>query len=321
MPPLTVPPPPAPPAETRPAPPTPAELRERLLEAYDWGRPLPDLPRGGRHADLRWLREAATFDPRRTRPANPFPPGGGHREAESLRTLLALPAEALPGRLKSLPLRHTGTALALWRWGQVQVREGRLQPAHRRAWEDRLMAEGPALVRGYALRHALCWALAEQDETRLAALRARTPEDMEPVLGKFQRLFGLLGGPSPVLRLWSLPGLDYRDLRLDQLGARRIWIRPAEDGPLPDLPEGTAWIVPSLAGDLDASAASLPAETSSEGQSLGQRLSAAGRTAWFAPSRAAFEALGLVWFPILVELNAAGGIQAIRMGDAAPPAR
>lgn len=310
--------PPTPPAEVRPAPPTPAELEDRLLEAYDWGRPLPDPAAGPRTAGLRWLRSAATFDPAGPPPANPFPAGAAHREAEALRALLAASPARLPARLKALDLHQSGTALALWRWGQARTRVGRFTPALRQAWEDRLMAGGPALVRGYALRHALCWALAERDEARFAALRAWTPLDMEAALGEFQRLFGLLDGPSPVLRLWRLPGLDYRDLRLDELGARRVWIHPAEEGSLAGLPGDTAWIIPSLNGGLPARSASLPEHLAAEGRTLGERLAAEGRQAWFAPSRAEFEPLGLAWFPILIELDGQGGLRAIRMGDAAP---
>jgi len=138
------------------------------------------------------------------------------------------------------------------------------------------------------------------------------------LLGGFQRLFGLLGGPSPILRLWTLPGLDYRDLRLDQLGATRAWICPLETGALPELPAGTSWIIPSLSAELDPRDAGLSKSLLAEGQALGDRLQSAGRTAFFAPSRTAFEELGLAWFPILIELDAKGAIRGIRMGDAAP---
>jgi hypothetical protein len=315
--PLTAP-PPTPPAEVRPAPPTAAELQDRLLEAYDWGRPLPAAPEGPGAAAHRWLQAAATFDPHQERPADPFPAGAAHREAEALRALLKASPAQVTSRLAALPLRQPGTALALWRWGQVQVREGRFSPALRRVWEDRLLAKGPGLTRGYALRHALCWAVAEQDEARFAALKARADEAAEPVLSRFQRLFGLLGGPSPVLRLWNLPGQDYQDLRLDELGARRLWILPAEDGALPDLPADVAWIIPSLNAGSDDRSASLPQGLAAEVQALSVRLQAAGRTARFVPSRAAFEALGMAWFPILIELDGQGNLRTVRMGDAAP---
>jgi hypothetical protein len=315
---LTVPSPSSPPAEIRPAPPTPAEREERLLEAYDWGHPLPPAQPGpGATAD-RWLRAAATFDPGTALPGNPFPPGAAHREAEALRALLKAPPSQLGRRLAALPLRQSGTALALWRWGQAQVRLGHVPLEVRQAWEDRLLAAGPALTRGYALRHALCWALADKDETRFAALKALATPETESVVAGFQRLFGLLGGPTPDLRLWSLPGLAYQDLRLDQLGVPRVWICPAGEGPLPDLPPRVAWVIPSAEAGLDARSASLPENLLEEGRALAMRLQAAGRTARFAPSRPAFEALGLVWFPILIDLDAQGTVRTIRMGDAAP---
>jgi hypothetical protein len=296
------------------------EAEAALLEAFDWGRPLPPAPKlkGTAAVKYQWSRAAATFDPAQGLPVSPFATGQGRREAEAFRRLLQAPKDEIPGALKALPLRETGTALGLWRWGQLQVRTGAFDASLRRMWEDRLLTAGPALTRGYALRHALCWALAEQDEGRFAAVRMKANPEAEDTLKGFQRLFGLLGGPSPVLRLWSLPELDYRDLRLDQLGALRVWIRPAEDGPLPDIPAGTAWIIPSDSGSLDEREASLSEALLAEGQALAARLRTAGRSARFAPSRPAFERLGLAWFPILIELDAKGDIKAIRMGDAAP---
>lgn len=306
-----------PPAEMRPAPPSAAELEARLLEAYDWGRPLPPASEDPRRPALAWLRAAAAFDPQGPFPAPPSV-GSIRREAEALRSLAGTPLDRLPARLKTQPLRLSGTALALWRWGQAQVRAGRFPTRVRQAWEDRLLAEGPALTRGYALRHALCWALAEQDETRFALLRGRLPAEAEPSLIGFQRLFGLVGGPSPVLRLWRLPALAYEDLRLDQLGARRIWIRPAEEGPLPELPGETAWIIPSPEGRLDPRSASLPEPLAAEGRALAGRLGPGGRPTYFAPSRGVLEPLGLTWFPILIELDGLGNLRSVRMGDAAP---
>jgi len=311
-------PPSTPPAEVRPAPPTAAELLDQALDAYDWGRPLPAAPKGPGAAAHHWLQAAATFDPHQERPADPFPAGPAHREAEALRALMKVPPAHLAPRLTALPLHQPGTALALWRWGQAQVREGRFRPALRRAWEDRLLAKGPGLTRGYALRHALCWALAERDEARFAALKARADEAAEPVVSHFQRLFGLLGGRSPVLRLWNLPGQDYQDLRLDELGARRLWILPADAEALPDLPADVAWIIPSLDAGLDDRSASIPGGLAAEAQALSARLQAAGRTARFVPSRVAFEDLGMAWFPILIELDGQGNLRTVRMGDAAP---
>lgn len=311
---------PSPPAVVAQAPASGQEAEIDLLDAYDWGRPLPPAPKQKGPAALayRWLRAAATFDPAQGLPANPFATGPNRGEAEALRRLLRQPKDRLGEALKALPIHQSGTALALWRWGQIQVRTGAFDAALRQMWEDRLLGAGPAQTRGYALRHSLCWALVEQDEARFAAVKAKTNQDAEETLKGFQRTFGLLGGPSPVLRLWTLPGLAYRDLRLDQLEATRIWIRPAEDGPLPGIPAGTAWIIPSASGSLDERDASLSGSPLSEGQALAARLRTDGRSAQFAPSRTPFEHLGLAWFPILIALDSKGAIQSIRMGDAAP---
>ena len=309
----------SPPAIVSPAP-TGQEAEGALLEAYDWGRTLPPAPKlkGLAALEYQWLRTAATFDPVQGLPASPFVTGRGWREADALRHLLKAPKDQIGSALKTLPIHESGTALALWRWGQIQVRQGRFDAALRRSWEDRLLGAGPALTRGYALRHALCWALGEQDEVRFSGIRSVADSTSEDILKGFQRLFGLLGGPSPVLRLWALPELEYHDLRLDQLGGTRTWICPVEDNPLPEIPAGTSWIIPSASGRLDERDASLSEPLLNEGRALADRLQPAGRSAFFAPSRAAFEYLGLVWFPILIELDGKGNIKAIRMGDAAP---
>ncbi|GLH74112.1 hypothetical protein GETHLI_26140 [Geothrix limicola] len=310
----------APPALSAPAP-TSQEAESALLEAFDWESALPPAPTLKGTAGLRyaWLRAAATFDPARDLPVSPFATGREHQEAEALRHLLRAPKAQLHAALKALPMRTSGTALALWRWGQLQVRSGAFDPALRQVWEDRLIAAGPYLTRGYGLRHALCWALAQQDEARFSRLRAAAGPASETMIQGFQRLFGWLGNPSPTLRLWSLPGLDYQDLRLDQLGGARVWIHPADADSLPPLPAGTAWIIPSASAGLDERAASLSEPILAEGQALAGRLQSAGRTAHFAPSQAAFEQLGLLWFPILIDLDGQGNIRSIRMGDAAPP--
>lgn len=311
--------PPSPPPVVQ-APPLPQpDAETRLLEAYDWGRPLPEAPhlKGPAATRYRWLRAAATFPPG-SLPADPFPPGPDHQEAEALRRLLSPAPQDVARGLAALPLRQPGTALALWRWGKLQVRRGVFGPALRRAWEDRLLEGGPALTRSYALRHALCWALAEHDEVRFATLKAHTSAWAAETAAGFQRLFGLLGGPSPTLRLWPLPGLAYQDLRLDQLGARRLWVVPADPGPLPALPPDVAWIIPDGIGDQDPRGAELATRPRQEGEALAARLKAAGRRAWFAPSREDMERLGLAWFPILITLDDRGNLKDIRMGDAAP---
>jgi len=308
-----------PPTLIAPAP-SAQEAEAALLEAFDYDLALPTEPKlkGAAALKYRWLRATATFDPTRELPANPFAAGRERQEAEALRHLLKAPKDQLEGELKALPIRTSGTALALWRWGQIQVRAGAFQGALRRLWEDRLLSAGSVLTRGYGLRHALCWALAEQDEARFSSVRSAAGTTSEETIKGFQRLFGLLGGPSPMLRLWALPAMEYHDLRLDQLGSTRVWICPAEPAALPDLPPGTAWIIPSATADLSERDASLSEGLLTEGRALAVRLQGTGRSAQLAPSRAAFENLGLAWFPILIELDAKGDIRTIRMGDAAP---
>jgi hypothetical protein len=311
--------PPPPPAIVTPAP-NAQEAEAALLEAFDYELALPTSPelKGNVALTYRWLRAAATFDPAHELPADPFATGRDRKEAEALRHLLKSRPDRIATELRALPIRTSGTALALWRWGRLQVKAGAFPLALRRLWEDRLLSAGSPLTRGYALRHALCWSLAEQDEERFSSVRSAAGTASEDTIKAFQRLFGMLGGPSPVLRLWTLPGLDYHDLRLDQLGASRIWVCPPEGTALPDLPVGTAWIIPSASADLSERDASLSETLMTEGKALAARLQGAGRSAQLAPSRAAFETLGLTWFPILIDLDAKGNIRAIRMGDAAP---
>lgn len=310
---------PAPPAEVQEAPQPAPDPTAQVLEAFDWGRPLPPMPdlKGAAALRDRWLRLALTWDPG-TLPGNPFPAGADHAEVQRLRALLKAPLAHLAVSLKAQSLQQPGTALALWRWGQRQVRRGTFTPDLRKAWEEKLRSGGPSLTQGYALRHALCWALADQDEARFATLKTGAPGDAAGILAAFQRLFGSLGGPSPVIRLWSLPDLAYQDLRLDQLGTRRLWIRPADPGPLPTFSADLTWIVPSETVAMEARGANLDAEAQNEGEALATRVRATGRRAFYLPIREDLERIGLSWFPILIDLDGAGNLKSIRMGDAAP---
>lgn len=311
----------APPAMVSPAPDA-KEAEAALLEAFDYDQAPPPDPKlkGAPALAYRWLHAAATFDPSQGTPSHPFASGQDRKEAEALLHLMKASKEQLGVELKALPLRTSGTALALWRWGQVQVRRGTFDGPLRQLWEDRLLTSGPNLTRGYALRHALCWALADKNDARLASVRSKVGSTSEETLKGFQMLFGLLGNPSPSLRLWSLPGLEYHDLRLDQLGANRVWVHSMDQSPLPELPSSTVWIIPSGSGGLDERDASLPEALAAEAQALAERLKSSGRVAQFAPSQSDFGRLGLNWFPILIDLNGKGEIQSIRMGDAAPTA-
>ena len=305
---------------SKPAPPVPfPHAAIALLEAYDAGRGLPATPSlaPADRAAYQWLRACAQARPGHP-PANPFPPGKLHGEAEALRTFWALPPDQALTRLPQLRTEALGTGLALWRWGKALTRKGGLPKAARQAWEDRLL-DGPALdlVQGYALRHALCFALADRDEARLVALRSHIPADQEELYHLAQTAFGLLGNPLPKVRLWTLPGLRLEDHPLSDLGAPRLWMAPFE-GTLPRVPPGCAWVVPTLGGMASPGDAQLDEVSTAEAGPVLKALEAAHRTAWLAPSRADFERLGLVHFPILLRFDPQGRLTELRMGDAAP---
>lgn len=290
-----------------------------LLQAYDAGRSLPPTPALAPpdRAPYLWLRacaEARLGHP----PANPFPPGPARREAEGLRALFTLPpAEAL-APLPKLGLTGPGSYLGLWRWGKAQLRSGALDRAQRRAWEDHLLAgKGLDLVQGYAFRHALCFAVAEKDEARLASLREVTPEEQDDLYTLAQTTFGLLGRSLPRVRLWTLPGLRLVDGRLSDLGAPRVWVAPFE-GELPRIPPGCAWVVPTPGGVALPEDAELDEVSTHEAGPVLKALQGSSLTGHLAPSRQDFERLGFVHFPILLRFDAEGRLQEIRMGDAAP---
>lgn len=309
-----------PPTQTQKAtpPPTLREAEALLLEFFDEpgaaAPPHPAVQSQDRPA-LDWLLAAIQQEV----PENPFPrKSAGHREAEALRALWRLPAERRSTALAGLPLRLSGTRLALWRWGKALERGGGMQPILRTQWEDRLLEPtGPLLIREYALRHALCFALAEGDEARFTALKARWSGDSPEIFQHFQGAFGLLGGPSPRFRFWTLPGLVAQEGGLDRFGPAGVWIA-FDEGLAPGLPPGVAWIIPTATGGLADQEPGLDEGSLAEGLRLSSRLEAAGRKAFLAPSRTPLEALALAYFPILVELDEAGRITRIRMGDAAP---
>lgn len=290
----------------------------RLLDEYDLkgeGRPL--TPAQVALADrptLRWLLEALT----RELPENPFPQGSpAYLEAETLRALLQGGADALESKLANQGLIETGSQLALWRWGRRQARAGRLEATARRAWEDALLAVPvPTLATSYALRHALSFALADGDLARFTTLKGRHAADASDLLLGYQRLFGLIGTPGPKLHLWSLPDLKPLETHLKGLNKERIWICPRDPEHPLTAPAGVAWIIPSQAGELAEAAAALDDASRREAEALARQGHAG---AWFAPSRADFEAYGLTVFPVLIQTDFRGFITAIRMGEAAPP--
>lgn len=299
----------------QPKPLTRAQAEFKILEAYDDGLPIPVFQVGAKNRlGIAWLRAAAGEDP----PTNPFPRGGGpFKEVEAALGFSNADPASWERRIQKQPLTLTGTQLAFWRWGRTQTRSGRLSPTLRAAWEDRLLQGGAPILRGLALRHALCWALAEGDDARFAILKDRHGKELQATFSAFQGLFAWVGGTTPRFRLWKLPDLTYEDQRLDQLGARRLWITPFEKE-LPSVPQGTLWIAPSARGETGPGEAILSATDRQEAETLAAQLKASFRQAWYAPQRTTWESAGLAYFPILIEFNDAHEVTSIRMGDAAP---
>lgn len=286
----------------------------QILEAFDEGRPRTRLPEvtvnpKDRPA-LAWLR-ATLYE---TNPQNPFPKtSAAYKEAESIRALLAKAPGDSSVPVTALKPTLAGSFAALWTWGQGCARKGLFSLAQRQAWEDLLAsAKAPAVVRGWALRHALCFALAEGDETRLMTLKTAFSSELPDFFQPFQRAFSLLGGPSPRFYFWSLPDLQPQDLALSALGSR-VYVAPPE---LP-APADAAWIIPAPVTNLPVEDSVLANESLAEATRIAEQVRGLGRKAWFAPSRQPLEALALVYFPIDIRLDARGMIQSIRMGDAA----
>jgi hypothetical protein len=289
----------------------------QILEAFDLDPSPGKLPTPPVHTKDRPARDWLLSTLREDLPKNPFHRGTPpHREAESIRALLrAAPGDRAAG-IKSLPLTLAGTQAALWRWGQALVRKGEMTKPLRHTWEDRLLAKGGALViRGWALRHAFCFALAEADEARLANLKESCEEEIPDLTKQFQRAFALLGGPPPRIYLWSLPDLEALDIPLNRLG-QRIYIVPLEPGG-PAAPEDCAWIIPCVSSNLPIHLSVLEDASLEEARHLAAQTRSMGRRAYLAPSRAPLEACALAYFPIDIRLNTQGLIQSIRMGDAA----
>lgn len=256
-----------------------------------------------------WLWNAAAWKPGGAAPASPFPKGSvAEREAQAWRAFL-LAGDGDPARLS---LDQSGSRLLLWTWMRNRDRRDPLAPPLRRRLEDRLLAGGPPILQGWALRHALCFAIAEKDGDRLTRLKAAHGSKAPETFAGAQALLGLLGGPSPAFRLWQLPGLRYQDATLGELGSRSVWICP----PGFPVPDSATWIIPSETGDQNGRETDLSPGMRAEAEALTPELK--GRAAWFAASRGEWEDLGLAWFPILIELDKDGNLASVRMGDAAP---
>ena len=276
--------------------------------------PLPAVARKDQPA-LQWLAAAAT----QALPANPFAKGSrAWQEAERMRSVLQDPQGRWAARLKGGQLRLAGSYLAFWRWGQARVRRGEMDKAGRLVWEDRLMEGGaPQLVRDYALRHALCFGLAEADAERFGRLKERLADVLPDFFVQFQNAFALLGAPAPVMHVWRLPGMESVNVSLAQLGSPRIRMEADPGNGLPELPAATVWLVPTRDGSQPLESTYLEGASLEEARRLVPRLEAAGRTAYLAPVRSEFETYALMYFPLQIELDPEGTITRIRMGDAA----
>lgn len=295
-----------------------ADAEAQVLEGYDLrggsGLQMP-LVRAADRPALKWLLACAEG----SEPANPFSKGTpAWKEAEGIRALWGAQPEAWAKLISDQPLTLTGSYLAYWRWAQLQVRNGRMTRELRTAWEDRLLASrAPGMIQGFALRHALSFALAEADEPRFAQLKERWSDLDGAQILAFQRAFALLGSPSPRFRVWRLPDLRPDDMTLGEMGTRKIWMAADSGEGLPDLGPDTAWLVPTLEGAQPEGEDSLLEPGLSEAKRLNERLQKAGRKAYLAPVREPFERCALMYFPIRIELTEAGLIRTIQMGDAA----
>ncbi|MDR1841581.1 MAG: hypothetical protein LBQ86_06615 [Holophagales bacterium] len=289
------------------------ELEYRFLEAYDYDAiiDLPKLPpsRGADQAALQWLHSAAALPA----PISPFAPGSPEQgEAAALIEFLNSETASVESGLDKLSLRLSGSQLVLWRFGRANIRSEKWSPATRRRWEDRLLDESShTIIRGFAARHALCWALAENDENRFADLKnGRIGEDMPAIFGLFQKTFASLGGPLTALRLWS-PSLE--DISDEGAPGPTIWLCPDPD--LTPLSKDMSWIIPILNFSLEDSPEAL---WKAIAEDLLKSPALADYKVFFAPRQRDLDLLGMALFPALIELDQDGNIERIQMGDACP---
>jgi len=300
--------------------PPPVSLEEghaRVLESYDEDPSLQQLPPIALRAKDRPAQDWLLAALRDKKPQTPFPKGSAaHREASQLHDLMDASPKARAAHLKALTLNLVGTQAALWRWGQALVQKGEMPPTLRREWEDRLLHNQCAMViRGWAMRHAFCFALAEADEMRFHALKTACAQEIPDLIQQFQRAFALLGGPPPHIYLWSLPNLEPLDQSLGRLGSC-LCISPLEPGTAPP-PEDCAWIVPAMHSNLSTQLSALEGPSLEEARRIAEGIQSLGRKAYLAPSRQPFLDCALAFFPIEIHLDTEGLIRSIRMGDAA----
>lgn len=304
------------------APPKPLPLVravDELLEQYDLGGQFPAPPPVGPRdrASLAWLLEGLQPEA-----AGVSFKSGHPSRKEALSLLEILKGQTLPDGVPRM--KEPGSQMRYWRWGAQLVRKGAWNSEVRRRWEDQLLSPTVhPLFRGYALRHALCFALAEADEARFAALKARVGEETPDLFLGFQTALALPKAFPPTLRLWSLPELAPVSVSLAQPGIRKVRIAQVRDGVIASPPVDTLWIVPTTEGDASSEVEQLDDAARREALAFVGRLPKDETRVFLAPVRSVLTKFGLAYFPIEIDLDEQGRVQRIRMGDAAlaaPPA-
>ena len=291
-----------------------ASLEYQMLEAFDYGfeARLPALPseRGMDMAKLRWLHAAAYSSLKISAFSDGSPE---HSEAE--RVIKFLNAKELPteASFSSLNMHLTGSQMALWRFGQAAVRNGSWGQNIRKQWEDLLLDQSiHPVIRGFALRHALCWALAENNEIRLAEIKnSSAGDDIPSLFSLFQKAFASLGGPLSPLRLWNS---SFSQIENTKPFAQKLWLCP--DPNFPPANKTTDWIVPLLEGSVVGNTEN-PSWRANAEQLLKEN-GFSGYNVIVAPFKKDLDLLGIALFPALVELDNGGKIMSIKMGDACP---
>ncbi|MCL1893235.1 MAG: hypothetical protein FWG02_03215 [Holophagaceae bacterium] len=289
-------------------------LEHQMLMAYDYGFnvQLPELP-PVRELDakkLKWLHSAMQLQV----PVSFFQADTPeHTESLDIIGLLNSKKPPTEESFKDLSLSLTGSQLALWRFGQTAIRNGLWSQKIRLCWENRLMDESThPIIRGLALRHALCWALAQDDENRLADLKnSSIGEDIPSMFTLFQKAFASLGGSIASLRLWSS---SFKEVDSLENLSRTLWLCP-DPGFFP-ASRAHDWIIPLL-DDSQRENRERPLWREGAEQLLkAQDISAFN--VYIAPFKKDLELLGIALFPTQLELDQAGNIISIKMGDACP---
>lgn len=304
------------------------KAEDEILTAYDnyvegEALPIPTL-KGSSRMERDWLLSSL----QKSIPKIPFKKGTrSNSEAEQICILVQTPIEKHTKLIQMLHTLHpilTGSHAAIWRWGQSHTRNKEMPKDLRLAWEDLLLSTGVnPIIQGWALRHALCFALAEADEFRFSHIKDGFINEYTKLVIPFQNAFGLLGGKPPRFYLWSLPNISQMDVPLHLLG-KRIWIAPIDELP-PPVDTDSLWIIPAFSSNLPSDSSSLDVSSRNECKEIinqimsKQILSKVSNTRiCFAASRAPFEEIAFIFFPIEILLDDEKGIvKHLRIGDAA----